>query len=376
MTKLLVYSQGVMVKTYKIDKLEENMILAEDIVDNNGTVILAKDTELSNRNINMLGNLGFAEIKIKLNREESKFNNNKDSNFEKELLKSQNIRAEENKKLKIIYNDTVDQFEHLYNKTKENEKINIEKVNAIMEPVLDRAFNNTSIMSTFMTLNEQLGEYTYKHSINVGLFSSMIGKWLGFKEKEIKELATAGVLHDIGKSKTPSAIINKPARLTKEEFEIIKKHPQDGYDLIKDDPSISEAVKMAVYQHHEKIDGTGYPNGLKLDEIHTYAKIIAVADVYDSLTSVRSYKEAICPFTVYEMLLDMAQNHLDYYITSTFIKKISNFFVGSYVKLTNGEKAKIVLLNKTVLTRPLLLSASNEYIDLSKDYNIKIEEIL
>ncbi len=363
-------------KTYKIDQLKENMILAEDIIDNNGIVILAKDTALSIRNITMLANLAFEEVNIKLAGDLSKLNDTDDSNFELELLKSQNIREEENKKLKIIYNNTVDQFESIYNRTKEHERINVEKVNAIMEPVLDSAFNNVSIMSTFMTLNEQLGEYTYKHSINVGLFSAMIGKWLGFNQEEIKELATAGVLHDIGKSKTPAEIINKPARLTKEEFDIIKKHPQDGYDLIKNNHNISNAVKMAVYQHHEKIDGTGYPNGLKMNEIHTYAKIVAVADVYDSLTSVRAYKEAICPFTVYEMMIDMAQNHLDYYITSTFIKKISNFFVGSYVKLTNGERAKIVLLNKTVLTRPVLLSSKNEYIDLSKDYSIKIEEIL
>ncbi len=366
-------------KTLKVHELREQMILAEDIVDNNGIVILAQGAELSRRNIIMLENLHFDEVKIQLSHENTNEDTTKSkgsANFEAELLRDLAVREQENQKLKIIYNDTVDQFKNLYDLTKVNKKINVDKVNKIMEPVLDSAFNNTNIMSTFMTLNEQLGEYTYKHSINVGLFSSMIGKWLGFKEDKIKELATAGVLHDIGKSKTPSEIINKPARLTNDEFELIKQHPKDGYDLIKDDPNLSEGVKLAVYQHHEKIDGTGYPNGLKLDEIHTYAKIIAVADVYDSLTSVRAYKEAICPFTVYEMLLDMSQNHLDYYICSTFIKKISNFFVGSYVRLNTGERAKIILLNKTILTKPHLLSESGEYIDLSKDYSLSIEEIL
>ncbi len=354
----------------KIDKLEKDMILDENIVNNFGIVVLGENTKLTDKNISVLRRLGCESVKIKDDNIAST------NPFDNELLNYQKQREHDNKKLKIIYNDTVDKFKNVYNASIDKGQININEVNELMEPVLDQAFTNTSIVSTFMTLNEQLGEYTYKHSINVGLFSAMIARWIGLNEEEVKELATAGVLHDIGKSKTPPEIINKTGKLTDEEFDIIKRHPQDGYDLMKNNAELSEGIKAAIHQHHEKIDGTGYPQGLKSDEIHLYAKIVAVSDIYDSLTSVRSYKKAICPFKVYEILLDMSKNHLDYSISSTFIERISNYFIGSFVRLNNDENAKIILINKALPTRPLLITEQNEHIDLSKNYELSIEEIL
>lgn len=360
----------------ELANLEEGMILSEDIINSNGIVILSEETKLTKRNIFMLENLGIRSVPIKSDAPLNSLTEEANKQFENELREDMRLREEQNKKLKLIYDDTVDSFKSIYASSKEGEKVDIKKINQLMEPVLSYTFQNHDILSTFTALNEQLGEYTYKHCINVGLFSSMIGKWMGFEEDKMKELAVAGVLHDIGKSKTPPEIINKPGRLTNEEFQIIQNHPQDGYDLIKDIPDIPEAVKLAVYQHHEKIDGSGYPNRLKRDQIHLYSKIVSVADVYDSLTSVRSYKKSICPFKVYEMLFDMSTNHLDYFIVSTFIKNLSNYFVGTYLRLTNGQKAKIVLLNKNVISRPLVINENKEYIDLSKNYDIGIEEML
>ncbi len=354
----------------KVDRLEKDMVLAENIVNDSGIVVLGENTKLTDKTIAVLNRLGCESVKIK--DESIPYANS----FDNELMNYQKQRQHDNEKLKVIYNDTVNKFRNVYDSSKDSGKIDIAQINDLMEPVLDQAFSNTSIVSTFMSLNEQLGEYTYKHSINVGLFSAMIGKWIGLKEAEIKELATAGVLHDIGKSKTPAEIINKAGKLTDEEFEIIKRHPQDGYYLIKDNPDISDGIKYAIHQHHERVDGTGYPYGLTSDEIHPYAKIVAVSDVYDSLTSVRSYKKAICPFKVYEILLDMSNTHLDYSVSSTFIKRISSYFIGSFVRLNNDENAKIIMINKLLPTRPLLLNEHNEQIDLSKNYELEIEEIL
>ncbi len=351
----------------EIDKVEENMVLAEDIINSAGIIILAENSRLNVSNIRMLKNIGFTKLRIKT---EQKLP------FDEAIIEARIKNDNSNKKLKLLYDDTINNFKNIYASAQNGEKININKVNNLMVPVLEETFRNKNIITSFTSLNKQLGDYTYKHSVNVGLFSAMIGKWLEFSQEEIKNLAIAGILHDIGKVKTPAEIINKKGKLTEEEFEIIKRHPVDSYYLIKDVSTIPMDVKLGVYQHHEKLDGSGYPQGIKGDEIHEFAKIIAIADIYDSLISVRSYKEAFCPFKVYEMLLDMANSQLDYYICSTFIRKISNFLVGNYVSLNTGETAKIVMLNKNVLTKPLLLSENNHYIDLAKDYSISIEEVL
>lgn len=361
-------------KQIEVKHLNIGMVLAEDIVNSTGVVILSTGTELTRRNIYMMENLGYQRVAIKTEGDETEEPPN--SKFSFEYQKVLEDRKEINKRLKLIYDQNIEKFKHFYVAAEQGKAPDIPKLEQIMEPAIEEALENPSIIMTFSALNEQLGEYTYKHCINVGLFSSMIGKWLGYSKKEIKDLASAGVLHDIGKSKISPEIINKPGKLTAEEFQLIKEHPQFGYDLIKEISELSEGVKMAVYQHHEKIDGSGYPNRLKGDQIHSYAKIVAVSDVYDSLTSLRSYKKAISPFKVYEMLLDMSRNHLDYFIVSSFIKNLSNFFVGNFVRLSNGEKAKIILNNKNVITRPLLLTEGGEYIDLAKHYDVSIEEIL
>lgn len=139
---------------------------------------------------------------------------------------------------------------------------------------------------------KQYDEYTFKHCINVALKATLLGVELGYKGTDLKSLATGALIHDIGKQKVPLEILNKKGKLTPVEMEIIRKHPSEGYNIIKGDTHISKRAKEIVYQHHEDYNGTGYPRGLHGNEIDELAMIVHICDVYDALVNKRSYKDA------------------------------------------------------------------------------------
>ena len=205
----------------------------------------------------------------------------------------------------------------------------------------------------------------YAHSLNVGLISRMIGKWLKFNKEDLDTLTLAGLLHDIGKTKVPEEILNKKGKLTDEEYVIIKQHPQFGYDILKKQP-LNSHIKKAALMHHERGDGSGYPMGLTLDEIDDYANIIAIADVYDAMTAARTYRSPLCPFQVIaEFEKDGLQKYKPKYIL-TFLERIATTYQNNRVMLNDGTRAKIVLLNHNHLSKPLVQLDDGSCIDLDK----------
>lgn len=211
----------------------------------------------------------------------------------------------------------------------------------------------------------QVDDSTYAHCLNVALISRMIGKWLHFSKEELDTLTLAGLLHDIGKTKIPDEILNKDSKLTDEEFNLIRQHPQFGYDILKMQP-LDSHIKKAALLHHERCDGSGYPMGLTLDEIDDYALIIAIADVYDAMTAARSYRSPLCPFQVIaEFEKDGLQKYKPKYIL-TFLERIATTYQNNRVLLNDGTRAKIVLLNHRHLSKPLVQLDDGSCIDLDK----------
>lgn len=211
----------------------------------------------------------------------------------------------------------------------------------------------------------QVNDSTYAHSINVALISRIIGKWLHFSPEELDTLTLAGLLHDIGKTSIPNEVLNKDGRLTDEEFQMIRRHPKMGYDILKMQP-LDSHVKKAALMHHERCDGSGYPMGLTMEEIDDYALIIAIADVYDAMTAARSYRQPLCPFQVIaEFEKDGLQKYKPKYIL-TFLEHIATTYQNNRVMLSDGTTAKIVLLNKNHLSKPLVQLDDGSCLDLDK----------
>lgn len=195
-------------------------------------------------------------------------------------------------------------------------------------------------------------DLTYIHSLNVAILCHEFANWMHMPEEEQDILTLAGILHDVGKMGIPGKIIKKAGSLTEEEYELIKQHPQKGYDFLKKYP-LDERIMNAALMHHERCDGSGYPKGLKADDIDDFAKIVAIADYYDALTSARVYREPHCPFEVFRMLQQEREKFDPAYL-AVFMEGVGSFYIGCEVVLSSQKRARIVDTNPTDQSNPIV----------------------
>lgn len=193
-------------------------------------------------------------------------------------------------------------------------------------------------------------------------------------EEEGKLLTVAGVLHDVGKTKVDPVVLNKEGKLTNEEYEIVKKHSYLGYKMVEKS-DLPEEIKSAVLMHHEKIDGSGYPMGLKGDKISKFAKIVCICDIYDAMTSNRVYRDKICPFDVIRSFEKSSLGVLDTEYLLIFLQNIAYTYVGSMVELSDGRTAEVVFINSANLSMPIV-KCDDSFMDLSQTSDITIDHII
>ncbi len=195
-------------------------------------------------------------------------------------------------------------------------------------------------------------EYTYMHSVAVCALMMALARQLRFDEAETREAGLAGMLHDLGKARIPPQILNKPGRLSDAEFEVIKRHPEAGHKLLQDMGGIGEMALDVCLRHHEKLDGTGYPHGLSSENISKYARMGAVCDIYDAVTSNRPYKKGWDPTESLRKMATWTQDHLDERIFHAFVKSVGIYPVGSFVRLESGLMGVVIEQGESSLLRP------------------------
>ncbi len=228
---------------------------------------------------------------------------------------------------------------------------------------------------TFTMRNTTLSEYIYHKSIMVSLTSYTLAKWHGFPQKDLMQVALAGLFHDIGNVKVDPVIMSKPGKLTLEELEEIKKHTVLGYAILKNVPAINEGTKLCALQHHEREDGSGYPLGVKGDKIHPYAKIVAIADIFHAMTNQRLYKAAQSPYLVLEQLFTESFGKLDPSLVQTFINKATQFTNGTLVKLSDNRVGEIIFSERANPTRPWV-NVNGFIINLAQERNLFIQDVI
>ncbi|WP_313339195.1 HD-GYP domain-containing protein [Sedimentibacter sp.] len=227
----------------------------------------------------------------------------------------------------------------------------IRKLSSIVDSLITELLNKDDLSYNVIDF-KNYDTYTFQHCLNVATLSISTGISLKLPERQLHDLGMAGLLHDIGKMTIPAEILNKPGKLTDEEYEIIKTHPVSAAELLKN--YVSNDIIRAIEGHHEKLDGTGYPYGKKADNIHYYSKILAVCDVYDALTSDRAYRKTVFPSEVIEYIMGCGDTHFDHEILSHFIKIIVAYPVGTFVKLSNDKLAVVVKNYTENIMRPLI----------------------
>lgn len=218
-------------------------------------------------------------------------------------------------------------------------------------------------------------DYLLHNGVTSALTSYLIAQWTGFPQKDWMQLAFAGLLHDIGNVRIDKAILSKPNALSAEEKEEMKRHTVLGYQLLKNVAALNDGVKMAALQHHEKVDGTGYPLGIDATKIHPYAKIVAIADIFHAMTLNKAYRKAASPYLVLEQIQSDAFGKLDPAYVSTFVEKATQFHNGIVVRLSDERIGEIVFTDRTHPTRPWV-SINGTIVNLTVERHLHIKEVL
>ncbi len=195
-------------------------------------------------------------------------------------------------------------------------------------------------------------EYHYTHAVNVSLLAVIFAKHLGLDDRAVRDLGMAGLYHDIGKARLPEALLNKPGRLLPWERKVAHSHAVEGYRLLQGQPDVPRPVLHAVLEHHERFDGKGYPRGLADGELHLFARVIAIADVYDAITSDRPYAKAKPAAEAFRVMYSMRNKDFGARYLEHFIKSLGIFPVGSFVRLNNGHYAVVCEANSDQPLRP------------------------
>lgn len=217
-------------------------------------------------------------------------------------------------------------------------------------------------------------EPIYHHSINVAVISIIIGMWTGMPDEDLRILALAGILHDIGKVAVPAEVLNKQGKLTDEEFALIKSHVKTGYDILRVTNLDSRVIESSLL-HHERCDGSGYLHYTG-EKIPAFSKIIAIADVYEAMTSSRTYRKGRCPFDVIKIFDDEGLNKYDPQYIMTFLKNIVEAHLHSNVRLSDGRTGEIIMINTLCLYKPIIVCTDGSIADLLKLPDVKIEAVI
>ncbi len=257
-----------------------------------------------------------------------------------------------------VYHDTSDLVKSFMEDVTIGKAINVEIAKKAVSKCVHSILNSPDALM-WLTQLKSRDEYTSQHSMNVCVFSIALGRQLNLPEPELKNIGLCGMMHDMGKLKIPLEILNKPGRFDAAELAIMQSHPTLGLQLLVSDKATPHCVLNAVYGHHERMDGKGYPRGLFANEIHLYTRIVTIADMYDAISSDRVYKKGKTHLESIHILTEMSGTQLDSSLVRKFIESLGIYPPGNIVEMSTGEVAVIIETNQTRRLRPkitLLLS--------------------
>ncbi len=346
-----------------VRKLEEGMKIGQQIRDVTGRVLIQQGTQLEGHYIQYLEEHGINSIVI----QEGEDDEPAVELSEKAKRVVERTRVDDPSKISLredVKKRVGEGVRYLYDNTESAQFL--ETTTNVSEELI-RAINKYDAVAIDIAQLKVSDEYTFKHSVDVASLSMIIGKKYGLKRDQMREIGVAGLLHDIGKSMIPKSILNKPGKLTDEEFQQMKYHSLYGYKILENNKGFSVGIKSGVLQHHEKMNGHGYPMAVTEPKIHPYARIISVADVYDALVTERPYKKAFHKKDAIEIIMTMTDD-LDMKAMKSFLTSIILYPVDSIVRLSNGEYARVVENNPDYPLRPKVVSAQSGVIyDLNND---------
>ena len=366
-----------------VGELYEGCILKEDIMGKTESPIIPAGTVLTERHLEIMKVFFIREAVVARGIEESekkpekqeKMNEPKKEESRKEVL-PQLSTARSSGEFSHSYMKAVKQYKAEFDKWQSGMAVDVTAARAIVIPLIEQAERDRSILRGIHQY-VQREDYIYHHAVAVGVTSSLLAKGLELEKGACTQAALAGILADCGMAKLPSQLLKKESSLTEAEFKSMRAHPVLGLQMIKDATLMKPEAKLAVLQHHERLDGTGYPSGEAAGKLPLMSRIVAVADVYHALVSDKMYRNRITPFKALDILKEDSFGKYDIAVIRALNGLIADLPLGSQVMLSNGEQAEILFTNPESSTRPLVkLMSSGEMLDLKTNRKIYIYEVL
>ena len=387
-------------KQIPITALIPGMVTAEDILTYDSQLIVPKNVVLTENIISRLESYSIYYVNINDNIADEFYKPmapDSDNINENPSILSFSPQFQSNKE-KIKNSSAFQRFNQDFTRCEDHFKDNLMKslhrneplrVNELLKEVMMLLRNEDGNVSIFdMLLNMcNKEDSVYAHCIDVALISNVLARWLNFSEADQKMVTACGLFHDVGKFMLPSGVLRKPGKLTPAEFEIVKTHTIEGFHMLNRFRNIPEPVKNVALMHHEKCDGSGYPYGLKGNEIDKFSKIVTIADIFDAMTSERVYRAAMCPFSVIKHFEDNGIQKYEMKYILTFLENVSNSYLNHRVTLSNGLEGDVIFINNEKFSQPVIRTDNNEIINLQEQYynnimklssqeNISIETII
>lgn len=354
-----------------LHKITLGMTLAEDVY--KGTqLLIPKGTVIDNEALNILRYSSIVSVAvygIDMNQKQVQDIETPKQTHAEKIRQSEAFKKVEER----FYESTENLSYQLTDIATKNKEVNIDSLFESANEIMDGETNTYHLMDILSNIR-YFDDSTYAHSMNVALLANITGRWLHMNEHDLKLLTVAGMLHDIGKVLIPPEIIKKPGALTPEEFEIVKKHPLKGYQLLKQ-KNVDERICRAALSHHEKCDGSGYPFNLNRYQISDIAKIITIIDIYEAMTANRCYRNGLCPFDVIKIFEDEGNVKYEPKYLIPFLQGISDTYLHNTVMLNDGRQGEIVMTNKNLVSRPIIMT-STDFIDLTLHPDLKIVAVL
>jgi len=347
-----------------LNSCQIGMVVARNIYSANGQLLLGKGSVLTGAYIRRLREMGIMSVFV-------------ESTLFKDI-EAPDVISEETR------NRAIQSVQASLNSLRVSGHVNVEQFRAVAKSIVDEIMGNPQAIVHLTDIRAH-DDYTFSHSVSVCVLAVLTAMSLGYSHSRLADLAVGALLHDAGKMLVPKEILNKPGRLTDEEFAIMKKHAELGFGVLrKRHNELSVVAAHVAYQHHEKYGGGGYPRGLKGEEIHEFARVTAIADVYDAVTSERPYRKAMLPHEAYEMIMGYSNTYFDAKLLKAFTDNIALYPVGTMVRLNTGETGIVVAVPKGMQHRPkvrIVLDpegrpCSNREIDLTQHLTTFISEVL
>lgn len=323
-----------------IERVKSGDILGQSILGIDGCMMLREGVTLTENYINKLIGIGIIYIYIK------------DANLE-------DIKPEDPEFLEFK-SEAVKSLSRVFSKLQYSDTICIKNTLSIITELIEYLIDNKEIDASYLLELKTFDNYTYIHSLNTCVLALFFGIQMSYSRTMLIDLGMGALLHDIGKTRIPIEILNKDGKLTEEEFNIIKRHPELGHKMTEKVKEINSRSRAIILEHHERVDGKGYPFGLTGDRMHKFSKITCISDVYDAIVSDRVYRRGFAANEAYEFVLGGVGSYFDFDLVNVFKDNFSIYPLGACVKLSNGLEGFVVGHNKGFPDRPIVRILYNE----------------